>query len=120
MRPIRAEAAVARVATDNWSKKNKQFLIFKKPSTSKFISQIYSPLSRKDSMIVPSPVLIHLEPGFVTGFTDGEGCFGLYIYTNTALKIGWYVLIDFKFTIHLRDKDILYKIKNYFGALLLA
>jgi hypothetical protein len=58
-------------------------------------------------MIVPSPVLNHLEPGFVTGFTDGEGCFGLYIYTNTALKIGWYVLIDFKFTIHLRDKDIL-------------
>ena len=54
--------------------------------------------------------------GFVTGFTDGEGSFGLYLYTNTASKLGWYALMDFKFTIHLRDKDILYKIKNYFGA----
>lgn len=64
------------------------------------------------------PSLAHnkLEPGFVTGFTDGEGSFGLYIYTNTASKFGWYVLMDFKFTIHLRDKDILYNIKNYFGA----
>jgi len=92
------------------------FLIFKKPSASKFISQIYSPLSQKDNIIVPSLAQNKLEPGFVTGFTDGEGSFGLYIYTNTASKIGWYVLMDFKFTIHLRDKDILYKIKIYFGA----
>ena len=31
-----------------------------------------------------------LNPLFITGFTDGEGCFGLYIYRNAALKIGWY------------------------------
>src|ERR1700678_215566 len=65
--------------------KKKLFLNFKKPSASKFISQIYSPLSPKDNIIVPSHT--KLEPGFVTGITDAEGCFGLYIYTNTASKI---------------------------------
>jgi hypothetical protein len=57
-----------------------------------------------------------MNPWFITGFTDGEGCFGLYIYSNTASKIGWYVFLDFKFTIHLRDKEILDQIKNYFGV----
>jgi hypothetical protein len=28
----------------------------------------------------------NLTPGFVTGFTDAEGCFGLYIYKNTNYK----------------------------------
>jgi hypothetical protein len=46
----------------------------------------------------------------------GEGCFGLYIYTNTASKTGWYVFLDFKITLHLRDRDILDQIKNYFGV----
>jgi hypothetical protein len=27
-----------------------------------------------------------LAPWFVTGFTDAEGCFGLYIYKNTKYK----------------------------------
>lgn len=57
-----------------------------------------------------------LNPWFVTGFTDGEGCFGLYIYKNTALKIGWYAFLDFKITLHKKDKDLLDKIKIYFGV----
>jgi len=57
-----------------------------------------------------------LDPWFITGFTDAEGCFRLYIYTNTASKIGWYVFLDFKFTLHKKDKDLLNKIKNYFGV----
>ena len=56
-----------------------------------------------------------LDPWFVSGFTDGEGCFGLYIYTNTASKIGWYVFLDFKITLHKKDKDLLDQIKKYFG-----
>lgn len=41
-----------------------------------------------------------LNPWFVTGFTDAEGCFGLYLYKNTALKSGWSVFLDFKITLH--------------------
>jgi hypothetical protein len=57
-----------------------------------------------------------LDPWFLSGFTDGEGCFGLYIYSNTTYKIGWYVFLDFKFTLHKKDKDLLDQIKIYFGA----
>ena len=56
-----------------------------------------------------------LAPWFITGFTDGEGCFGLYIYKNKASKMGWYVFLDFKITLHARDRDLLDLIKNYFG-----
>jgi len=57
-----------------------------------------------------------LNPWDVTGFIDGEGCFGLYIYKNTASKIGWYVFLDFKITLHKKDEDILDLIQNYFGV----
>lgn len=56
-----------------------------------------------------------LDPWKVTGFTDAEWCFGLYIYKNASLKVGWYVFLDFKITLHQKDKDILDQIKNYFG-----
>jgi len=71
------------------------------------------PLQPKGAVIKPS---LRLDPWNVTGFTDAEGCFGLYIYKNTALKIGWYVFLDFKITLHERDKDILDQIQNYFGV----
>jgi LAGLIDADG endonuclease len=52
----------------------------------------------------------------VTGFIDGEGCFGLYIYSNIASKSGWYVFLDFKITLHNKDRELLYQIKIYFGV----
>jgi hypothetical protein len=57
-----------------------------------------------------------LNPWFVTGFIDGEGCFGLYIYKKAALKIGWNVFLDFKITLHEKDKILLDLINNYFSA----
>lgn len=45
----------------------------------------YSPFPPQGSIIKPS---LKLDPNFITGFTDAEGSFGLYIYKNTALKIG--------------------------------
>ena len=57
-----------------------------------------------------------LNPWFITGFTDAEGCFGLYIYKNAALKIGWYTFLEFKITLHVKDKKLLENIKIYFGV----
>jgi hypothetical protein len=57
-----------------------------------------------------------LNPWFITGFTNGEGCFGLYIYRNAALKIGWYTFLDFKITLHVKDRNILEQFKKYFGV----
>jgi len=55
-----------------------------------------------------------LNPWFITGFIDAEGCFGLYLYKNTAMKSGWNVFLDFKITLHKKDEDLLNKILNYF------
>ncbi len=55
-----------------------------------------------------------LNPCFITGFIDAEGCFGLYLYKNTAMKSGWSVFLDFKITLHKKDEDLLNQIQNYF------
>lgn len=58
----------------------------------------------------------NLAPWFVTGFTDAEGCFGLYIYKNTNYKTDWFVSLVFQISLHERDKDLLEQIQNYFGV----
>ena len=67
--------------------------------------------SKYETQILPPS---KLDPWFVTGFIDGEGCFGLYTYANAASK--WYVFLDFKITLHKKDRYLLDQIKNYFGV----
>lgn len=62
-----------------------------------------------------------LNPWFVTGFTDGEGCFSLYVRAdkqkrkNTiATYYRWQV--DFAFTLRGDDIKVLESIKDYFGC----
>jgi LAGLIDADG endonuclease len=57
-----------------------------------------------------------LNPWFVTGFTDAEGCFGLYIYKNANYKTGWFISLVFKISLHEKDQIILEQIKKYFGV----
>jgi LAGLIDADG endonuclease len=57
-----------------------------------------------------------LNPWFVTGFADAEGCFGLYIYKNANYKTGWSAGLVFQISLHEKDKIILEQIQNYFGV----
>ncbi len=57
-----------------------------------------------------------LNPWFVTGFTDAEGCIGLYIYKNANYKTGWFISLVFQISLHEKDKIILEQIQNYFGV----
>jgi hypothetical protein len=67
-----------------------------------------------------------LDPWFVTGFTDAEGCFGLYIYKNVKYKTGWSINLFFQISLHpllvplqrqeAKDKKLLEQIQNYFGV----
>ena len=79
-------------------------------------TQKFSLYQHEGSSVTVIKPKLKLDPWEVTGFTDGEGCFGLYIYENIASKIGWYVFLDFKITLHERDKDILYQIQKFFGV----
>jgi|TARA_B100001971_G_C17895677_1_gene385381 hypothetical protein len=52
---------------------------------------------------------------WITGFTDGEGCFHISINKLPKMSLGWQVLPEFRIVQHEKDESLLYKIKNYFG-----
>jgi len=55
-----------------------------------------------------------LDPNWVTGFVDAEGCFSIIIEVSSPLK--WKVRTSFEINLHEKDKEILYKIQSYFGV----
>ena len=57
-----------------------------------------------------------LDPNWVTGFVDGEGCFACSIIKNKNSKLGWMIQPCLKLTQHVRDKTVLYEIQNYLGV----
>ena len=52
-----------------------------------------------------------INPWFITGFIDGEGCFDVSITKNQELKVGWEARQRFQINIHSRDTDLLKQIK---------
>jgi hypothetical protein len=56
-----------------------------------------------------------LNPYYITGFVDGEGCFLINIYPKSNYKAGYLVSLAFKLKIHSRDINLLESIKNYFN-----
>lgn len=56
--------------------------------------------------------LIVLNPSWVTGFSDAEGCF--YINIQNIKKGNKYITPTFKIAQDYKDIDILYSLKNYF------
>ena len=51
------------------------------------------------------------DPLFVSGFTDGEGCFLVSITENKNSKLGWQVRLYFSIGLHIKDKALLEQIK---------
>jgi len=57
-----------------------------------------------------------LHPWFITGFTDGEGCFSISIIRKKTCKLGWEIKLSFNFSLHKKDKALLENIQTYFGV----
>jgi len=57
-----------------------------------------------------------INPWFLTGFTDGEGCFSIKIQQNAKLKTKWRVRACFSITLHIKDLLLLESIKNSLGV----
>lgn len=74
--------------------------------------------SNDASLNFESTVVSHspIDPWFVTGFTDGEGCFSLNIHKSTQTKLGWKVQAIFSINLHKRDEAILHQIKATLGV----
>jgi hypothetical protein len=58
-----------------------------------------------------------LNPWFITGLTDAEGCFCTTIYKNKAYKTGWVVRSFFQLSLHQRDSSLIYQLKDFFGGI---
>ena len=59
----------------------------------------------------------NLDPNWITGFTDAEGCFYINIYKSKNSKNNWGVCASFGIMLHIKDKDILLNIKSFFNGI---
>lgn len=56
-----------------------------------------------------------LNPNWITGFVDAEGCFYVRFHISKKHKTGWGVCVCFQIRLHVRDKNLLLRIKSYFN-----
>ena len=56
-----------------------------------------------------------LDPWFVTGLVEAEGCFLLGFFKNDKYKIWYQIQCIFKITLHKKDYDLLCQVQNFFG-----
>lgn len=57
-----------------------------------------------------------LDPWFVTGFVDAEGCFMIGLTKSDKYRMGYQITAIFKISLHRKDYDLLCKIRDYFGV----
>lgn len=57
-----------------------------------------------------------LDPWYVTGFTDGEGCFLINVRPKSKRSNGYSVELVFRLHLHSRDRALLEKIRDFFGV----
>lgn len=58
-----------------------------------------------------------LDPFFVTGFVDAEGCFMIRLIKSKTNKIGWQVRPIFKIVLHSKDLHLLEHIQFFLEGL---
>ena len=57
-----------------------------------------------------------LNPYWLVGFTDGEGCFSISIFKNKTLKSGYQVFPEFVLTQSAKSLGTLEKVQDFFGC----
>ena len=68
---------------------------------------------RREAFNTPA---LTLSPNYVTGFTDGEGCFFVGISKDVKFKTGYRVKATFQIGLHEKDIALLEQIKLFFGV----
>jgi hypothetical protein len=61
----------------------------------------------------PIHIFNKLDPNWITGFCDAEGCFTVII-SKRGDNLKWRVTVSFEINLHTKDIEILNKIKKYF------
>lgn len=58
-----------------------------------------------------------LDPWFITGFSDAESCFSIFITKSKSYALGWTVSLSFEIGLHVRDIATLKAIQDFFGGI---
>ena len=58
----------------------------------------------------------YINPWWITGFVDGEGCFSISFVKNKTVRFGYQIFIEFVITQGEKSKDVLLRIIDYFGC----
>jgi len=64
--------------------------------------------------------MVHLEPHWIVGFIDGEGCFAVSVNRHKDMKFGFQIQPEFTVTQHKRDIHRLYGLKSFFQCGIVA
>jgi LAGLIDADG endonuclease len=54
------------------------------------------------------------DPNWIVGFTNGEGCFFVYVVSSSTTKLSETVRIKFQITQHARDSELMKKLVTFF------
>lgn len=57
-----------------------------------------------------------LEPWYITGLSEGEGCFCVSFNLKKSLKVGIETRPSFSISLNRRDLELIKKIREYFGC----
>lgn len=55
-----------------------------------------------------------LDPQWIVGFVDGEGCFYVGVIKNKTMANGYQIQPEFTVVQHKKDIQVLYRLKEYF------
>ena len=80
------------------------------PSNQIIQKQFHSTISNLDNSKLP------LDPWFISGFSDAEGCFLVIIRKSPKSLLGLQIEVNFTINLHVRDLELLNLIKAYFGV----
>ena len=93
--------------TSNWKVPNKK--------AARVRVNTYSTLSDNNHQNKDSSSLV-INPHYLTGFIDGEGCFNISILKNNELLTGWQIIPAFQISLHAKDKELLEWIQKSLGV----
>src|SRR5437667_421694 len=74
------------------------------------------PMVGEPSETLRSGLVMKLDPGWVTGFVDGEGCFHVGINAHADMAAGYQVLPEFTVVQQAREAQLLHALKAFFGC----
>nr|YP_313626.1 LAGLIDADG endonuclease [Epidermophyton floccosum]AAW78232.1 LAGLIDADG endonuclease [Epidermophyton floccosum] len=79
----------------------------------KWVNALNNRFGNDTIKLINNPVTITLQDGWLSGFTDAEGCFNVSITANSRYRLG--NIIKMRYILNQKDSMILKKINKLFG-----